>query len=65
MTNFETSDIQAEEIRFATQTSFASDLIRSLACKGLFASDSLEPEEITQLCMAVLMHINNRGALEL
>ena len=65
MTKIVSSDEKSEEILTALQTSFASDLIRSLAYKGLSAPDSLEPEEISQLCMAVLAHINNRGALEL
>ena len=65
MMNLETNDKQSIDIQAANQTSFASDLIRRLAYKGLLASDSLEPEEITQSCMAILVHINNRGSLDL
>ena len=65
MTKVVPGDERCEEILTETQVSFASDLIRRIASKGLFAPYSLESEEIRQICMAVLVGINNRGTIDL
>ncbi|WP_174293104.1 hypothetical protein [Sphingomonas bacterium] len=44
---------------------FAANLIRDLAVKGLSAPRSLDFEEISQLCLAVLAHLNNNEALDI
>lgn len=61
----ETSDEQTNGAAIETETAYAVNLIRELAIRGLSKPTSLEPEEIAQLCLAVLSQINNSGMIDL
>lgn len=55
----------SDNIDQSCEARFSACLVRDVAVKGLSDPRSLELEEIMQLCIAVLAHINNHGALDI